>query len=207
MIALIMELPFLIGDRVPENDEHWLSMIVLLKICKIALAPSCSHDVVSILADLVEEKLTMFKSLYPERNIIPKQHYMVHYPSQILMYGPLVRSWCMGHESKLSFIKQASRRSNFKNVSKTTAHRHQLWLYAQLELDSQQRLLILYRIFSRAQSVQRIGYSKNLSIIIQNELTRLLPQMVPESVVLRPKWVQISSTIYKFGEFVLIKLL
>ena len=82
---------------------------------------------------LIEEKLFVFKKLYPDRRITPKMHYMLHYPAQIEKYGPLIHTWTMRNEAKLSFIKQASRSGNFKNVAKTIANHHQLWLCYQLQ--------------------------------------------------------------------------
>ena len=55
-------------------------------------------------------------------------HYMVHYPSQILALGPLVRSWTMRYEAKLSLLKQSGLMSNFKNVAQTVTKHHQGWL-------------------------------------------------------------------------------
>lgn len=54
--------------------------------------------------------------------IIPKMHYMLHYPSQIRKYGPLVHSWTMRYESKLRILKRASRH---ENICKTVAKKHQ----------------------------------------------------------------------------------
>lgn len=70
---------------------------------------------------LIEEHHTQFKTLYPEHSIIPKMHYMLHYPSQILRYGPLVYSWTMRHEAKLQVTKRAARHGNFKNICYTIA--------------------------------------------------------------------------------------
>ena len=131
MITLITELPLLLGDRIPE-DDNWNSFLILLKICKIALSPRCTPDTIAYLRVLIEEKLFVFKKLYPDRRITPKMHYMLHYPAQIEKYGPLIHTWTMRNEAKLSFIKQASRSGNFKNVAKTIAN-HQLWLCYQLQ--------------------------------------------------------------------------
>lgn len=46
---------------------------------------------------------------------------------------PLVHTWTIQHEAKLSFIKRASHSSNFKNVCLTVPQTHQLWLCYQLE--------------------------------------------------------------------------
>ena len=69
----------------------------------------------------------MFKKLYPDSRPIPKFHYIIHYPSQIECFGPLVQSWTMRQESKLSFVKRVSKCGNYKNVPQTVAKKHQLW--------------------------------------------------------------------------------
>ena len=45
----------------------------------------------------------------------------------MLKFGPLVHSWTMRQEAKLSFFKRISRKSNYKNICKTVAKKHQLW--------------------------------------------------------------------------------
>lgn len=57
-------------------------------LCSIAVSPTCTTDTISYLHVLIEENST-FKELYPDESIIPKQHYLVHYPSQIENLGPL----------------------------------------------------------------------------------------------------------------------
>lgn len=45
-ISLARHLPLLIADKVPEDDENWHSVLVLLKICQICLSPICVHDTI-----------------------------------------------------------------------------------------------------------------------------------------------------------------
>ena len=133
MMTLSRFLPLLVGDKIPADDEHWQNYLLLLKICGLAMSP---YDSASYLSVLIEEKLTLFTKLFPTNTLIPKQHYMVHYPRQIVNFGPLVQAWCMSQEAKLSFIKRVSRKSNFKNVCKTAAKKHQFWLCYKLSSDS-----------------------------------------------------------------------
>lgn len=117
--------PFLIGDLIPEDSEHWHCFLLLLRICSIAAAWTISSSTIEYLAILIEEHHLLFKKLYPDVTIIPKMHYMVHYPSQIRKFGPLIYSWTMRYESKLRVLKRASRHGNFKNICKTVAKKHQ----------------------------------------------------------------------------------
>ena len=133
MMTLSRELPLLIADTIPHDDQNWHSFLVLLKICSIAVSPLCTHDTIAYLRVLIEEKLYLFQQLYPEESMIPKLHYMIHYPSQIERLGPLIQSWNMRQESKLGFVKRVSRRGNYKNVYKTVAKKHQFWLCHQIQ--------------------------------------------------------------------------
>lgn len=117
--------PFLVGDRIPDTDENWICYILLLKICDICVSGVLKVDSASYLEILIEEHHTKFKTLYPATPIIPKMHFMIHYPKQIINYGPLVHTWTMRHEAKLRILKRAARVSNFKNVCQTVAKRHQ----------------------------------------------------------------------------------
>ena len=78
MMALCHEFGLIIGDKVPENDDHWHLFLLLLRICSIAVAPTCIYDLMAYLEILVEEYLHTFCELYPSKPLIPKQHYMIH---------------------------------------------------------------------------------------------------------------------------------
>ena len=67
----------------------------------------------------------MFIELYPQWSVLPKMHFMIHYPEQMMALGQLIRSWTMRFEAKLHLLKCAGRVSNFKNISQSIATRHQ----------------------------------------------------------------------------------
>ena len=58
-IFLIHNLPLIIGDKIPsdQEDKNWNSVLILVKICQIALSPIISQDTVAYLRLLVTEKL------------------------------------------------------------------------------------------------------------------------------------------------------
>ena len=102
MWLLFRIFPLLIGDLIPRSfsSSRYLEM-------------------------LIEEHHSEFSELYGNSLIIPKMHFMVHCPSQILRFGPLVYAWTMRYEAKLRIMKRAAKASNFKNVCQTVAKRHQ----------------------------------------------------------------------------------
>lgn len=125
MWCLARMLPLLIGDFIPVADDCWENFLRLLKIEEIVFAPRTSTQLAAYLALLVEEYLTQFSELN-ERRMIPKQHYMVHYPTQIVRRGPLVRNWAMRFEAKHNYFKKLiDCVNNFKNIAFSLARRHQ----------------------------------------------------------------------------------
>lgn len=126
MWCLIQVLPFLIGDVVSPTSQHWHLFILLKEICSIVFAPVVTYGLAAFLKELIIEHHTMFKKLY-ERNLIPKHHFMIHYPRMMVMFGPISQMWCMRFESKHNPLKRhAHIVGNFKNISKTLSHKHQV---------------------------------------------------------------------------------
>ena len=76
-------LPLMIGYWVPEEDEHWLSYLLLLDIVDILFAPDISPEDISLLSVLIEDHHNEFTVIYPSNPVIPKMHFMVHMPELI----------------------------------------------------------------------------------------------------------------------------
>lgn len=69
--------------------------------------------------------------------LLPKHHYLEHYPHLIRMFGPLVALWTMRFEAKHSFFKQVVRHTNcFKNIPLSLATKHQLMISYHLRSSS-----------------------------------------------------------------------
>lgn len=73
---------------------------------------------------LINEHHAAFVSLYPS-SFIPKMHFLIHYPEQMLQVGPMVRTWIIRHEAKLNFFKQTTGILSFKNITLSLANHHQ----------------------------------------------------------------------------------
>ncbi|KAK1159914.1 hypothetical protein AOXY_G21364 [Acipenser oxyrinchus oxyrinchus] len=128
MIALLCFLPFILLIKLHCNSIYAHFISDLCEIVLLILSPIISLQTVEVLRALITSHLKLFKELFPEKNIIPKQHYMVHIPSAILKYGPLSNVWCMRFEGKHQFIKQLMSGShNFKNVEKSISHHNAMY--------------------------------------------------------------------------------
>lgn len=200
MMVLSREFPFLIADKIPQHDENWKLFLLLLKICSISLSPVCTRDTIACLRVLIEEKLEEFQRLYPGQSVIPKQHYMVHYPAQIERLGPLIHSWNMRQESTLSFVKTVSKRSNYKNVCKTVAKKHQFWLCHQIQSDPH----LLIRKFEISKKFLSCSLNKE-DDYVQREILRLIPGVPLDSCVQHPNWLDLQSSHLCKGVYVMLK--
>ena len=127
-ILFVRMLPLIIGKKIPENNTHWNCFLLLRKICDILLSPVVSEGLCSTLKDLIRDHHSLYLSLYGDSNFTPKFHFLIHYPSQILAIGPMIRTWTIRYEAKLNFFKQCSRLANFKNISLSLSNRHQHWI-------------------------------------------------------------------------------
>ena len=186
----------LVGDKIPLDDYYYYAFLLLLKICSILLSPSITLDTLPYLCVLIEGKISLFKEIYPNSTIIPKMHYMLHYPSQIYMFGPLINTWTMRHESKFSFIKRSSQNGNFKNVPKTVAKTHQLWLAYKLEVDFDR---LTEEVFDIGKSTETLLSSEPEALCEKYCFSTANP------IVKHSKWVKIQNTFYRLGLFVLLK--
>ena len=176
------------------------SILVLIKICQIALSPVVTSDTVPYLRVLIEEKLFLLQTLYPESTLKPKMHYLVHLPSQIERHGPLIHSWTMRHEAKLSFIKRASRRGNFKNICFTVAKHHQLWLCYHTKCTPH---LIYHMIASSPKAGE--SFLRGEPLHIQTKILTMIPTLTLDCQLKRPTWLKLHNSVFKHGSFVLVK--
>jgi hypothetical protein len=79
-------LPLIIGHRIPPDNNVWECYLNLLEITDICTARVVSVSMAGYLSVLIEDHHVAFKRCYPGASIIPKMHYMVHFPAQMCKY-------------------------------------------------------------------------------------------------------------------------
>ena len=84
MWNLAVYLPVMIGEHVPDGDSEWECYLLLLDILQICTSRVLSDDLVDHLRVVIQLYLVKFRECYPHMSIIPKQHYLLHLPTQIL---------------------------------------------------------------------------------------------------------------------------
>lgn len=82
--CLARHLPLLLGNRVPKEDEKLQLFLLLLEIVELVFSPVISREQASYLQAIIEEHHVRFVEQYPAASIIPKMHYIIHYPRTIV---------------------------------------------------------------------------------------------------------------------------
>ncbi len=80
--SLIRNMPLIFGDVVQEGNAHWRLLLLLLQIMNI-FSPVITDGMTVCLKHLIVEHHRFFKELYPHCKMIPKHHFMTHYPRSI----------------------------------------------------------------------------------------------------------------------------
>ena len=121
-------LPAMIGSKIPQDDNKWEVLLLLLDIHDLAFCPTMSVADTFLLDDLVEVFISKFSTEFPDESVKPKMHFMVHYGSHCRTFGPLVQYWSFRFEGKHGYFKDvASRLKCRKNVLLSLAKKHQYY--------------------------------------------------------------------------------
>ena len=84
MMTLMRLLPYFIGNFAKEDDIHWERYLLLWNISSVTSAFEVTSGDITYLAWIVEVYLETFKQLY-DVSVIPKQHYLVYLPEQMML--------------------------------------------------------------------------------------------------------------------------
>lgn len=74
-------LPIMIGDQVENDNPYWQNYLCHATIMDEIFAPVTTEDRADYVAMLIEDFLSDFTNLYPERPLTPKIHYLLHIPT------------------------------------------------------------------------------------------------------------------------------
>lgn len=117
---LLLILPLAIYDSIKntENDV-WLLILCLREICFLTFASALSLGQVALLQEKINEYLLLRLKCFPNIKLRPKHHYISHYPSLTISFGPLKHLWTLKFESKHRYFKNIIKHSqNYKNITK-----------------------------------------------------------------------------------------
>lgn len=125
--TLCQILPLILGPKVEMDNEHWINFLRLVQIVLLCLSSYCNRETASVLRILIGLYLRISRRLYPKASFVPKKHYMLHLPKQMLKYEPIKHHSCMRFEAKHGFFK-AKKIRNFKNLPYSLSKHHQLYM-------------------------------------------------------------------------------
>ena len=190
MLLLLQILPFLIGDKVPESDVNWKCYLLMRKVVDIVFCPVVTEGMASSLKLIIVEHHTLFRSLYPS-SFIPKLHFLIHYPEQMLQLGPMTRTWTIRHEAKLNFFKQTTGVSSFKNITLSLASHHQRLACYEMASGN------LLRPAFDCGPINTMSSLGSESSAIKQSILEMFPGISEGSHVYHPSWVKKDGVTYK----------
>ena len=195
MATFLRLLPFYVGMKVPRDDEHWCNYISFLDIVNYLTATSLAVGDVVYLQSLIQDFLEEHKRLYPAVNLKPKSHFLRHYPSEIMRFGPLMKT--IRFESKNGKLKSYVHfTKNRKNTCQSIAKLHQMAATIRYEQEN----------FLEERPV-RLVYSSEVQLHSLNlPLQTLILEQVPSvsQCFMRGKAAHCHGDRYTSGECVLL---
>lgn len=193
--CLLRLLPLLIGDLIPEDNQQWELLLMLLTCMEFIFSPSITLPGILFLEKSIQEHHSLFLELFPDLHLRPKHHFMLHYPMAIKQLGPLRQYWAMRFEAKHGFFKRISHVTcNFRNIAKTMAFRHQI--------------MQCYHFMSNSvlSHIQEIGPGHSSFLATIEGITEIQGALdVPLfSEAYLPAWVKYKGTEYRSGMMILL---
>ena len=102
--CLLRLLPLIIGLKVPEQEPVWQMLMTLKDIVDFVMSPVHTEESICYLDSIISDHRSRFLDVFPQHKLIPKHHFLEHYPQLIREFGPLAALWTMRFEAKHSFF-------------------------------------------------------------------------------------------------------
>jgi hypothetical protein len=126
MMPFIVNLPIMIGDLIPSDDEVWKFLLNLVEMIDILLCFEIDESNTNILENKIKKYNSNYVSLFND-TLKPKFHNLTHYPQLIRQSGPLRKFWCFKFEQKHKQFKIYSHCvTTRKNICLTLAKKYEL---------------------------------------------------------------------------------
>ena len=189
--CLIRHLPLIIGHLLQERDMPYFELLLKLLDCMdIIFSPKLTHGLIAQVSILIADHHSKFREIFPTRSLIPKHHFMVHYPTCLREVGPLIHVWCMRYEAKHDYFCQiANNCRNFKNICKTVAKRHQI---NQMYHFNSKQSLETFHVGPGSETT-----ISNLSLECIDSVISKVPDATLLTEVFDVNWVNLGGTEYK----------
>lgn len=108
MMTFVHFFPIMAGDLIPENDEVWNFILILIKIVDLLLSYKFTESSIQYLEQLIKDHNSAYCTLF-NNTLKPKHHFLIHYPNIIRESGPPRHYWCFRFEGKHKEMKTYAR--------------------------------------------------------------------------------------------------
>ena len=98
------------------KDAFWVCWVTHVKYLRILLQHKITYAEVIELDRLIYEHHTLFLKCHGERMFKPKNHFAVHFPTDICNHGPVRHYWCMRFEALNQVFKNLAKGGAFRNT-------------------------------------------------------------------------------------------
>lgn len=123
--CLMVNLPFILLKFKNKLLNVWKPVETLLQIIQILFSDKIIENDLARLTSLIDSHLSSLKNIF-KVDLLPKHHFLLHYPTVIRMMGPVIFMWTMRMEAKHHFFKELVRKKkNFINLTKSLSYKHQ----------------------------------------------------------------------------------
>ena len=125
--TLLKILPFILSKLVDVTNKFFVYFMEFIEIVHALCAPLFTRASVQQLEDLIKMHLRKYSTLFAD-TFLPKMHYLIHLPRQILLFGPPARWTCMREEAMHKRFKGYARNANCNALDMTIANAHQKYV-------------------------------------------------------------------------------
>jgi len=117
--------PFVFEPLISIENEYFKFVLDLVGIMQFLYSPVIRKTTITELDKKVQRHFTTFKELFPDKNLLPKHHFILHLVKSIKIFGPPIRYSCYSYEAAHNYFKSLGKVQNFKNLPYSLAKRYQ----------------------------------------------------------------------------------
>lgn len=82
----------MVGTLVPDDEPAWQLILNLKDIVILVVTPIHCAETIVYLEFKISEHQQLFREVFPHKKLLPKHHFLEHYPENIKCFG-LVALW------------------------------------------------------------------------------------------------------------------
>lgn len=88
MWCLTRLIGIILGNYVETGNKLWALIQQVADVIDLVSSPKKTANSISDMETTIVDFLQAFKEVHPEHVFTPEMHFLLHYPSQTLQFGP-----------------------------------------------------------------------------------------------------------------------